>query len=123
MLASKKGVMQHLNGSIRIPNEILTYLDSHIISKDKEDALEKAEKRWDEYHQCEAQIMAQVFTTIPESLLIEVWKLKTAKEVWGPICAKHETMALTVKVDMCHRMYKLKCQDDANVRTHLEMLM
>ena len=50
MLALNKGVMQHLNRTIRILNEILTYPDSHIISKDEEDALEKAEKCWDEYH-------------------------------------------------------------------------
>ena len=49
-LALNKGVMRHLNGMIRIPNEILTYLDSHVISEDEEDALEKAEKHWDEYH-------------------------------------------------------------------------
>ena len=72
MLASNKGVMRHLNGMIRIPNKILTYLDSHIISEDEQDALEKAEKCWDKYHQHEAQIMAQVFTMILESLLIEV---------------------------------------------------
>ena len=67
--------------------------------------------------------MAQVFTTIPESLLIEVRKLKTAREVWDAICAKQETTALTMKVDMRRHMYELKCQDDANVRTHLETLM
>ena len=67
--------------------------------------------------------MAQVFTMILESLLIEVQKLKMAKEVWDAICAKHETTALTVKVNMCRCMYELKCQDDENVRTHLETLM
>src|SRR3979490_3562 len=45
------------------------------------------------------------------------------KEVWDAVCAKHEAKALTVKVDMCRRMYELKCEDDANVRTHLESLM
>ena len=44
---------------------------------------------------------AQVFTTIPEALLIEVQKLKTVKEVWDVICIKHEGKALTVKVDIC----------------------
>ena len=44
--------------------------------------------------------MAQVFTTTPNSILIEVQNLKTAKEVWEAICAKCETKALTVKIDM-----------------------
>ena len=51
--------------------------------------------------------MAQVFTMILESLLIEVWKLKTAKEVWDAICVKRETMALMVKVNMHSCMYEL----------------
>ena len=46
--------------------------------------------------------------------ITEVWKLKMAKEVWDAICAKHETMALTVRVDMRCCMYELKCQDDAH---------
>jgi gag-polypeptide of LTR copia-type len=39
------------------------------------------------------------------------------------MCMKHETKALTVKVNMRRQMYKLKCKDNANVRMHLESLM
>ena len=46
-----------------------------------------------------------------------------AKEVWDALCAKHEKKALTVVVDICHRMYKMKCEDKSQVRTHLETLM
>ena len=60
---------------------------------------------------------------MPDSILIEVRNLDTAKEVWDAVCAKHEAKALTVKVDMRRRMYKMKCEDDSNVRTHLESLM
>ena len=67
--------------------------------------------------------MAQIFTTVPDSILIEVWNLATAKEVWEAVCVKHETRALTIKVDMQRRMYEMKCEDKANVHTHLETLM
>ena len=30
---------------------------------------------------------------------------------------------LTVKVDMCRQMYKMKCKDDSNVCMHLEALL
>ena len=30
------------------------------------------------------------FLMVPELLLIELCKLKTAKDVWDAICAKHE---------------------------------
>jgi gag-polypeptide of LTR copia-type len=61
--------------------------------------------------------------TIPESLLIEVRKLDSTKKIWDMICARHESRALTVKVDICHRIYEMKCEDKSNVRTHLEALM
>ena len=57
------------------------YADTHVITKDQEDTLEKAVKHWDEYHQQEALIQVQVFMTIPKSLLIEVQKLRTTREV------------------------------------------
>jgi len=56
-------------------------------------------------------IKAQIFTTIPDSLLIEVQKLKTLKEVWDALCAKHKKKALTVVVDICRCMYEMKCED------------
>ena len=67
--------------------------------------------------------MAQIFTTVPDSILIEVRNLATAKEVWEAVCAKHETKALTIKVNMRCHMYEMKCKDESNVHTHLETLM
>jgi gag-polypeptide of LTR copia-type len=85
--------------------------------------LEALEKCWDDYHQREATIKAQIFTTVPDSVLIEVRNLDTAQKVWDAVCAKYETKSLTVKIDLQRRMYEMKCEDDANVRTHLETLM
>ena len=39
--------------------------------------------------------MAQIFTMVPDSVLIEVWNLDTAKKVWEAVCAKYEAKALT----------------------------
>ena len=74
------------------------------------------------YDQQEAIIKAQIFTLILDSLLIEVQKLKTAKELWEAMCAKHEKKALNVMVDIRHHIYELKCEDESQVRTHLETL-
>ena len=46
-----------------------------------------------------------------------------AKEVWDAVCAKHENQALTVKVDMRHHMYEMKCKDDSSIHMHLKDLM
>src|SRR5882724_2485434 len=60
---------------------------------------------------------------IPDPLLIEVQKLKTAKEVWDALCAKHEKKALTTVVDIRHQMYEMKCEDESQVCMHLETLV
>ena len=64
----------------------------------------------------------QIFTTIPESLLIKVCNLFSVKEIWDAVCSKHESKALMVKVDICRCMYEMKCEDETNVCTHLEPL-
>jgi gag-polypeptide of LTR copia-type len=69
--------------------------------------LDDLERHWDDYNQREAAIKAQIYTMIPDSVLIEIRSLDTVKEVWDTVCTKHETKALTVKVDMCHRMYSM----------------
>ena len=58
------------------------------LTEDEEEWLEKAEKCHDNYDQWEAIVTVQIFTSIPDLLLIEVQKLKMAKEVflkmfWG----------------------------------------
>jgi gag-polypeptide of LTR copia-type/Zinc knuckle len=122
-LGSNKGVMQHLNGTVRVPDPLPTHDANTVITESEEEAYDKAERHWDDYYQCFALIKAQIYTTIPEVLLIEVRKLSTAKETWDAVCTKHEHTALTVKVDICRRMYKMKCEDDSNVCTHLEAMM
>ena len=56
-------------------------LPAHAISKSEEEAYDKAEKHWDDYYQHEALMKAQIYTMIPEALLIEVRKLPIAKEI------------------------------------------
>jgi gag-polypeptide of LTR copia-type len=122
-LSSTRGAKRHLDGTAQIPPPIPTYPNSHVLTAEEEEALDELEKRWDDYKQREATIKAQIFTTIPDSLLIEIRNLKTAKETWDAVCAKHETRALTIKVDVRRQMYEMKCEEESNVHTHLESLM
>jgi hypothetical protein len=66
-------------------------------------------------------IKAQIFTTIPESLIIEFQKLETTHNIWEAVCARHEKV-LTIQVDVQYQMYEMKCQDELNVQKHLEAL-
>ena len=68
-------------------------------------------------------VKAQIFNTIPDSLLIEVRKLTTTKDVWDFVCARHEGKGIMVNVDLCHQMQELKCKEDTDVHMHLEAMM
>jgi hypothetical protein len=89
-LSTTRGAKRHLDGTARIPPTIPTYPDGHTLTDKEEEQLDGLEKRWDDYNQREATIKAQVFTTIPDSVLVEIRNLATAKEVWDAVCAKHE---------------------------------
>ena len=81
MLASTRGAKRHLDGTIRTPPPIPSYPKDHTLTDDKEEELEDIEKYWDDYNQHKAIIMAQIFTMVLDSILIEVRNLATAKEV------------------------------------------
>ena len=92
------------------------------LMEDEEDHLEKAEKCWDNYNQREVTVKAQSFTMIPNLLLIEIQKLNTEKEIWEAVVAKYEGKSLTVKLNLQCRIYGMKCEDEAQVRMHLESI-
>ena len=122
-LAANHGVMRHIEGTARTPPTIPIAPTGCQLTEEEETKMGNAEKQWDDYHQREVTVKAQVFMTIPEALLIEVQKLKMVKEVWDVICVEHEGKALTVKVDICRWMYEQKCNDKSQVQMHLESLL
>ena len=44
------------------------------------------------------------------------------KELWDALCEKHKKMAHTVVMDLQHRLYALKCLNNSNVKTHIQLL-
>ena len=117
ILALTRGVMWHFKGTSHAPAPLPTDPANHHYTESEEEELERKEKHWDDYYQCKATVKAQIFTTIPEGLLVEVQKLSTAKEIWDAVCHKHEAKGLMVQVDLCHCMQELKCEEDTDVCT------
>ena len=111
-LMPNKGVMHHLDGKAQQLAPIPKFAPNHTLDEDEVEALEAAERRCDEYHQCKVQVRVQIFTTIPESLSIKVCNLSSAEEIWD---AKHESKTLMVNVDICRRMYEMKCEDESDI--------
>ena len=81
-LMSNKGIQRHIEETAQLPPAIPEYPDGHTLLTDEVDQLEKMEEKWDVYNQREATIKAQILTTIPETLAIEVQSLETGKEIW-----------------------------------------
>jgi hypothetical protein len=121
-LLSNKGVQRHIEGTIRQPKPVPTFPSGHVLTDQELESLEALEEKWDVFNQREAMIKAQILTTIPESLAIEIQSLVTGKDIWDALCKKHESKALTVTVDLRRRLYALKCLDDDNVREHVHTL-
>ena len=121
-LRSNKGIQRHLEGMAYAPPAIPEYPEGHTLFMDKVEDLEEIEEKWDMYNQQEATIKAQILTTIPESIAIELQDLATSKELWGALCNKHEKRLLTVVVDLWCRLYTLKCLDNLNVKAHIQSL-
>ena len=98
---------RHIQGTAHMSPPVPMYPNDHVLDKDEMEELEKIEEKWDLYNQCEASIKAQILTTIPEAMAIEIQSLATRKEMWDALCAKHEKRALMVIVDLQCRMYAL----------------
>ena len=103
------------------PN-ILTYDPNHHLDKNKLEELDKIEEKWEVYNQGEASIKAQILTTIPESIAVEIQALDTGKKLWDALCEKHKKRVLTVVIDLRCRLYALKCLNDSNVKVHIQSL-
>ena len=98
------------------------YPNSHVLEEDELEELEKIEEKWDLYNQHEPSIKAQILTTIPGTMAVEIQSLATRKEMWDVLSTKHEKRALMVIVNLESRRYALKCLDESNVEAYMETL-
>ena len=86
--------MQYIKGTACVSAPLPMDPSNHLYMESEEEELEKKEKFWDNYYQHEATVKAQIFTAIPEGLLVKVQKLSTTKVIWDAICCKHEAKGL-----------------------------
>jgi len=80
-----------MRDTAREPHKIPTVPSNCPLTEDEEDCLKKAEKQWDNYNQCKATVKAQIIMTIPDSLLIEIQKLNTARKFGMPCVPSMKT--------------------------------
>ena len=121
ILHTTKGVAHHLDRTtckpLPLPSSIFEMLDD-----EEEEKLEKLEKCWDKYEH-QGVIRAQIHSSVPDSVLIEVKHYATAKDVWDALCQKFEEKEPLAKVNIRKQIYSLKCEDESEVETHITKLM
>ena len=79
-LLSSKGVHRHIQGTIHMPPPYLCTL-MVTLDEDELEELEKIEEKWNLYNQHETSIKAQILTTLPEAMAVEIQSLATKKEI------------------------------------------
>ncbi|KIJ37792.1 hypothetical protein M422DRAFT_177421, partial [Sphaerobolus stellatus SS14] len=124
-LQATKGVARHLEGTTRKPPPLPTIKEEAqgLLDDDEDEKLKKLKKCWDKYEHREGVIWAQVYSTIPASILIEIKNKNTAKKMWDALCSKFEEQEPITKVDVWKRMYVLKWEDELEVEEHIAKLM
>ena len=105
-----------------MPPAIPKFLELHILTREELKKVNELELLWDEYDQKEAMIKAQILMSVPESIALEIQDEDKAATMWQKLCVKHKDKALAVQIDMRCRIYALRCEDKANIRTHIESM-
>ncbi|KAA1476188.1 hypothetical protein DENSPDRAFT_752352, partial [Dentipellis sp. KUC8613] len=77
---------------------------------------------WDEYQKRESMILAQLYATIPDSLLIKIKNLPTA-QAWAELCNEFESQSDLYKIDIRCKMMELCCAEGGDVRAHIDTLI
>ncbi len=91
---------KNIEGTARIPPEPTSYPSTHRLPIEELEALEKQEKRLDDYRAREGLAKAHIFNAVVDSLLLKIQTLTTAKEVWDTVCREYEQKPLMVQVDL-----------------------
>ncbi|TDL21259.1 hypothetical protein BD410DRAFT_694239, partial [Rickenella mellea] len=92
-----RGLWKHVEGRVPIPDSltITKEADGSVTYKLKgaaadvevtQKVIDDFEAKYDEWHQKQALVRAQLFGSIPNSLLIEIQGLENASRMWDAVC-------------------------------------
>jgi hypothetical protein len=85
-------------------------------------ALEAHKKELKLYKSGQAIVKQAIASTIPDALFLHVNGAATAVDLWKKVSAEFEKKSKMVTVDLRRRLQDERCNENANVRTHLEKL-
>lgn len=132
---ASKGLTRHLQGRVRVPQELPTRIETdHSITvlvkgSDPADTAAKAateaeieenEKSLDDYSQKEATVKQLIFGSISDRRLIEVRDLSTAAKVWAKLRQLHEGRSEMVATDKRTVLQNMRLGEKGDLRLHLD---
>jgi hypothetical protein len=71
----------------------------------------------------EIAAMEWIARTLPNVVWIPLMNLTTVKAVWDALVAEYENRSQTSIINLDHQMTSLRCEEDNNVRNHINQLV
>ncbi|TDL17047.1 hypothetical protein BD410DRAFT_702798, partial [Rickenella mellea] len=81
------------------------------------------EAKYDEWHQKQALVRAQLFGSIPNSLLIEIQGLENASRMWDAVCNRFTSRTGMHVIDLRRQLFNMRCTEEGDLREHLAELI
>ena len=112
---------QYLNSSTTSPAK-----PQPLDSSAKEEAVKKYEKdneTYLEWTQAETEVRHYIFSTIPDSLLVQMISCTASADLWKAICTKHEGKTNMFGMEMTRRIHNECCTDADDACAHLAKMV
>ncbi|KAF9254043.1 hypothetical protein L218DRAFT_796178, partial [Marasmius fiardii PR-910] len=125
--AVSKGLQRHLVGMAKQPEYTIEMGsdgrwykagEAHLLALSN-DAVEKIEDAWDEYHKKEAQTREFIYETVPNSIFVQICDIPSAAEIWRKLISICEDRGSLIAVDLLAKLQNIRYTDRENVCTHL----
>jgi len=86
-------------------------------------AHEQAVIAWTKWVNGESEVACYIESGLPETLLIKVINMSSAKEIWDTINSEHQTRSETYQAEMLRRLQNERCSEIEDVTIHFSKML
>ena len=111
----------HIEPSFIPPPEPSPLLDQ--ATADEKMAHEAATMCWSKWKQTDSEVKFYIESGIPDSLLMKVINVTTAKDLWNLILSEHQSHSETFQAEMLRHLQNDRCSEVEDVRIHFAKML
>ena len=86
-------------------------------------AHEAATTHWSKWKQTDSGVKFYIKSGIPDSLLMKVINMTSAKDLWASILSEHQSCSETFQAEMLRRLQNEHCSEVEDVRVHFAKML